>query len=76
MADITASFRSGRRVSWRLTKQGKSQVSLQMPLVELVEEDVVDTGELGVIQGRRVSTPSVTNRMRVRALETSSKRTW
>ena len=52
-------------------------VALQVPLVELVEDAPPRRpSSSGDARSLRARTPSVTKRTRVRALETSSKRTW
>ena len=76
VALIATMRRSGRRVAAEPLDQRQRHVALQVPLVELVEDDDGTPASRGTRAACAPSTPSVTNRMRVRALDTSSKRTW
>jgi hypothetical protein len=69
-------LRSGRGRALEPSQHRQREVALEVPLVKLVEQHRAHAGERRVGEQRRVSTPSVTKRIRVRALSTSSKRTW
>ena len=72
---MTTRRRSGRRGSLQPAQQGEREVALEVALVELIEHHGAGALQTRIGRKRRVSTPSVRKRRRVRGPATSSKRT-
>ena len=69
VADIAMIAQVGPERGRHFEGEREAEVGGQVALVDLVEDDEADAGQLGSCWSRRVSTPSVTTSMRVSATD-------